>query len=80
MKFLIKKPIDINSIEKDSLVAVAYFIEKNPNLKTEVLQTNALLFQKATVIQIERQADRKRIAAFNKRQLQKVNGAKKELR
>ncbi len=39
-EILIKKPIDINSIEKDSVLAVANFIGKDPELKTKVQQTN----------------------------------------
>lgn len=39
-EILVKKPIDINSIEKDSVVAVANFIEKNPELKAKVLEIN----------------------------------------
>jgi hypothetical protein len=50
-EILIKTPIDINSIEKDSVLAVANFIEKNPELKIKVQETHPGIFEKASVIQ-----------------------------
>ena len=70
-EILIKKPIDINSIEKDSVVAVANFIEKNPELKAKVQHTNPDIFKKATVIEQERNADKIKRVQFEKMQAQK---------
>ena len=53
-EILVKKPIDINSMEKDSVIAVANFIKMNPTLKAEVEKTNPLLLQKADLIRKER--------------------------
>ncbi|HEV7334100.1 MAG TPA: hypothetical protein VGN63_23915 [Flavisolibacter sp.] len=53
-EILIKRPIDINSIEKDSIVAVANFIEKNPTLKTQVQQIDPAFLPKADKIREER--------------------------
>jgi hypothetical protein len=52
-EILVRKPIDINSIEKDSVLAVANFIEKNPELKARVEESNPGLFQKAITIKRE---------------------------
>lgn len=60
-EILVRKPIDINSIEKDSVVAVANFIEKNPELKAEVQRIDPTLFQKANMIQTQRQLDRSQV-------------------
>nr|WP_294903277.1 hypothetical protein [uncultured Lacibacter sp.] len=46
-EILIRKAIDINSAEKDSIVAVAGFLEKNPELKTKVSQADPTFFIKA---------------------------------
>lgn len=70
-EILIKKPIDINSIEKDSVLAVAKFIEKNPELKSKVEQTHPDIFRKATVIEQERNVEKLRRAQFNKLQAEK---------
>ena len=43
----IRISIDINSAEKDSIVAVAGFLEKNPELKTKVIQADPSFFIKA---------------------------------
>ena len=53
-EILVRKPIDINSIEKDSVVAVANYIENNPALKNTVQQIDPNLLQKATHIRRER--------------------------
>jgi hypothetical protein len=53
-EILVKKPIDINSIEQDSVIAVANFIEKNPELKTQVLQIDPGIFQKASTFKREK--------------------------
>jgi len=53
-EILIKKPIDINSKAKDSTVAIANFIEMHPELKTQVMQIDPSLFQKAKAIKAEK--------------------------
>lgn len=60
-EILIKKPIEINSIEKDSIAAVANFIEKNPSLKAQVQRVDPLLFEKAKVINDQRELDKVRM-------------------
>jgi hypothetical protein len=40
-------------MEKDSIVAVANFIEKNPELKAKAEQLDPSLFHKATIIKNE---------------------------
>lgn len=70
-EILVRKPIDINSIEKDSLVAVANFIEKNPDLKLKVLEIDPSFLQKATIIKDERQLNKTKLAKFEA--LRKVN-------
>lgn len=46
-EILIRKAIDINSAVKDSIVAVAGFLEKNPELKAKFTQVNPDFFIKA---------------------------------
>ena len=46
-EILIRRSIDINSAEKDSIVAVAGFLEKNPELKTKVTAADPSFFIKA---------------------------------
>jgi len=70
-EILIKKPIDINSIENDSVLAVANFIEKNPELKIKVQQTNPDIFKKASVLEQERNANKLRRVQFEKMQAEK---------
>jgi len=53
------------------VVAVANFIEKDPELKTKVQQTNPDIFKKATVIQQERSSEKLRRVQFDKMQAQK---------
>ena len=65
-EIVIKRPIDINSIERDSIVAVANFIEKNPALKEQVLQTNPGLFNKAKVLREQKQLDNARLLPINR--------------
>lgn len=64
-EILIKKPIEINSIEKDSIVAVANYIEKNPELKSRVQQIDPSIFDKATVFRAQKQLDRSRLLLVN---------------
>lgn len=63
-EILVRKPIDINSIEKDSLVAVANFIESNPELKAKVQELDPGFFPKATIIKEQRQIDKARLTRF----------------
>lgn len=51
-EIFIRKAININSNSDDSVVAVAGFLEKNPQLKTAVLQTQPSFFQKAEAVRI----------------------------
>ncbi|MDB5207839.1 MAG: hypothetical protein JWR72_2914 [Flavisolibacter sp.] len=67
-EILVRKPIDINSIEKDSLVAVANFIESNPALKQQALQISPGLFEKADVIKQEQQLNKVKLIRFNQLQ------------
>ena len=46
-EIVIRKPIDINSAAKDSIIAVAGFLEKNPELKQQVTVANPGFFIKA---------------------------------
>jgi len=46
-EILIRNAIDINSAAKDSIVAVAGFLEKNPELKAKFIQVNPDFFDKA---------------------------------
>ncbi len=65
----INKPIEINSHEKDSIVAVANYVEKNPDLKMKVLQIDPSLIQKATAIKQEIQVNKIKLNEFKQRQL-----------
>lgn len=67
----IKKPIPINSIEKDSIVAIANFIENNPEIKTQVVAMDPMFTQKAEVFKQEIKIDRIRKANFDKALLQR---------
>ena len=60
-EILVRKPIDINSIEKDSVVAVANFVEKHPELKAKVQEMDPTFFQKADVLKEQKAADRSRL-------------------
>lgn len=57
-EILIRKTIDINSTAKDSIVAVAGFLETNPELKAKVNATNPGLFIKADKEKIIRDRNR----------------------
>jgi hypothetical protein len=46
-EILIRNAIDINSAAKDSIVAVAGFLDKNPELKAKFIQANPDFFNKA---------------------------------
>jgi hypothetical protein len=70
-EILVKKPIDINSIEKDSVVAVANYIEKNPELKAKVLEIDPAFLQKATVIKRQKELDKARLLQFER--MRRVN-------
>jgi hypothetical protein len=70
-EILVKKPIDINSIEKDSIVAVANFIERNPDLKAKVQEIDPVFLQKATIIKNEQQLNKSKLVRFE--ELRRVN-------
>ena len=70
-QIIINKPIKVNSLEKDSIVAVANYIEKNPDLKAKVLQIDSGFLRKASVIRQEQQIDKAKKIQFNKALLQK---------
>jgi hypothetical protein len=71
-EIIVKKPIDINSIEKDSLVAVANFIERNSDLKAKVQEIDPAFLQKANVIKQEQQLNKAKLARFeNMRRVKK---------
>lgn len=72
-EIIVKKPIDINSIEKDSVVAVANFIEKNADLKAKVQELDPSFLQKAAVLKEQRQLDKSRLEHFNQNQLKIKN-------
>ena len=63
-EILVRKPIDINSIEKDSVVAVANFIEKNPDLKAKVMEIDPDFLRKASVIKQQKQLDKSKLVRF----------------
>lgn len=60
-QILIQKPIEINSIEKDSIAAVANYLEKNPTLKIQAQQIDPSLFNKAKIINEQKRLDRVRM-------------------
>jgi len=54
-EIIIKRPIEINSFAKDSVVAVANFIQKNPTILNTVVTTiDANFIKKADVIKLEK--------------------------
>lgn len=67
----INKPIEINSIAKDSIVAVANYVESNPELKQKVIATSPNLFKAASVIKGEIQEDKLKLREFQNRQAMK---------
>jgi hypothetical protein len=67
----IQRPIDINSMEKDSIVAVANFIEKNPALKAQVQQIEPALLPKADKIREERLLNKAALQKLTNTQLQR---------
>ena len=71
-KIIIKKPIEINSKEKDSVVAVANFIEARPELKSKVEQINPDFLPKAEIIRKEQQINKLKATQFNAALLQKT--------
>ena len=72
-EIIVRKPIDINSMEKDSIVAVANYIEKNPDLKLKVMQLDPSFLQKAQIIREQKQLDKSKLIRFNATQLQRIN-------
>ncbi len=57
-EILIRNAIDINSTEKDSIVAIAGFLEKNPELKAKVNEANPGFFNNADRIKVIRDKNR----------------------
>ncbi|HMP94053.1 MAG TPA: hypothetical protein PKD90_14315 [Phnomibacter sp.] len=55
-EIIIGKRIEINSQEKDSIMAVTGFLNKNPNLKQEVFANNPTLFVQAEKIKLQQTA------------------------
>ncbi len=68
----INKPIEINSIAKDSIVAVANFVESNPELKQQIIAASPNLLKAASVIKAERQENKLKLKEFQNRQLKKI--------
>lgn len=68
-EILVRKPIDINSIEKDSVVAVANFIESNPELKAKVQQIDPSFLPKADILKQQRAIDKSKLVRFNQMQV-----------
>lgn len=67
----INKPININSIARDSIVAVSNFIDKNPELKTRVLQINPNFNLEAEKVKTELQNEKERRTTFERMQQRK---------
>lgn len=63
-EIIVRKPIEINSIEKDSVVAVANYIEKNPELKARVLEIDPSFLQRATIIRQQKLLDKSKLLQF----------------
>ncbi len=59
-EILIRKPIDINSAARDSVVAVAGFLESNPQLKQQVETINPSFFNKANQLKAVSQLEKQR--------------------
>ena len=63
---LIRKPIDINSKSKDSLVAVANFIESKPEMRAQLLQANPTLLREANIIKSDIKINSLKLENFEK--------------
>ncbi len=63
---LIKKPIDINSKSKDSLVAVANFIESKPEMKALILETDKVILDEAKVIRADKKINATKLENFKR--------------
>ena len=63
---LIKKPIDINSKSKDSLVAVANFIESKPEMKAVLLESDKVILNEARVIRSDLKINALKLDNFEK--------------
>ena len=68
-EILVRKPIEINSIEKDSVVAVANYIEKNPELKAKVQEIDPAFLPKATILRQQKQLDKSKLSEFERRRV-----------
>ncbi len=69
---LIKRPIEINSKTKDSIIAVANFIERNQELKTKVLQANPNAFREANIFKADAKINKTKLDNFEKMRLKKI--------
>jgi hypothetical protein len=70
-EIIVRKPIEINSIEKDSVVAVANYIEKNPELKAKVNEIDPSFLNKATILRQQKQLDKAKLLQFER--MRRVN-------
>ncbi|TAD81907.1 MAG: hypothetical protein EAY75_16980 [Bacteroidetes bacterium] len=71
-EILIRKPININSAEEDSVVAVAGFLNGNPSLKTQVEAANPQIFRKAEALRIIKAVEK--VNHLPKATVQAING------
>ena len=71
-EILIKKPIDINSQAKDSVIAVANFIQQNPELTQKVNEIKPDFLQKANKIKIQEDAIKVQNRQFEKLMIEKA--------
>lgn len=68
----IKKPLEINSVEKDSIAAVANYVAKIPELKATVEKVDPVLIQKADNINQERRINFEKLTRFKMLQQKKT--------
>ncbi|MEO7312607.1 MAG: hypothetical protein ABIX01_19635 [Chitinophagaceae bacterium] len=69
-EIIIKNPIEVNSVAKDSIVAVANFIQTNPALKEKIVTIDPGFLQKAEVIKKEKEVKRVQNIQFEKLRLE----------
>lgn len=63
---LIKKPIDINSKSKDSLVAVANFIEAKPERRAMLMDDEKVILNEAKIIKADKKINAIKLENFEK--------------
>ena len=72
-EIIIKKPIEVNSVAKDSVVAVANFIQKNPTILNTVVSTiDPNFIQKAELIKQEKQTRKIENIQFEKLKAEQI--------